>query len=263
LANTIIDHFHQYFETVPAISDELKNEVYKLRYQVFCIENEIFNSEHYPDCLEFDDYEQFSVHYLIRHRKSGDYIATTRLILPDTNNPEKLFPLEEYCKIDNFAVMQPINREHLGEVSRFCVSEAFKRRKNEEHTLAPIGIGTDRQNYSAPNERRKFPHIITLALIACCIKASYENDIHYLYGTLEPPWLRFLSSKGINFIKIGPLVDFHGERWPAVIKITDLLGCVAEKNLDIWNLLTNKGCIYQARNREVSQPVRRNSCKTN
>ena len=36
--------------------------------------------------------------------------------------------------------------------------------------------------------------------------------------------------------------DYHGERWPAVIKITDMLDGVAEKNLDIWNLLTNKGC---------------------
>ncbi len=124
---------------VPATSDELKNEVYKLRYQVYCIENEFENAENYPDGLEFDDYDQQSVHYLIRHRKSGDYAATTRLILPDANNPEKLFPLELYCEIDNFAVMQPINRKNLGEVSRFCVSKAFKKRKNEANTLAAIG----------------------------------------------------------------------------------------------------------------------------
>ena len=241
----IIDHFEQYFEMVPAISDELRNEVYKLRYQVFCIENDFLNSEDYPDDLECDEFDQQSIHYLIRHRKSGDYAASTRLILPDANKSEKLFPLEKYCEIDNFAVMQPIDRKLLGEVSRFCVSEAFKRRKSDENTLA--AISSDWQNYSKENDRRHFPHIITFALIACCIKAGYENDIHYLYGTLEPPWLRFLSITGINFIKIGPLVDYHGERWPAVIKITDLLDSVAEKNPDIWNFLTNKGCILQKR----------------
>ena len=209
--NNIIDHFNQYFEMVPAISDELKNEVYKLRYQVYCIENKFLNSEHYPDNLEFDDYDQHSVHYLIRHRKSGDYAATTRLILPDANNPEKLFPLELHCEIDNVAVMQPINRKHLGEVSRFCVSKAFKKRKNEASTLA--AIGSDWQNHFTLDERRTFPHI-TLALIACFIKASHENDIHYLYATMEPSLLRFVSALGINFIKIGPLVDYHGERWP-------------------------------------------------
>ncbi|WP_340121684.1 PEP-CTERM/exosortase system-associated acyltransferase [Methylobacter svalbardensis] len=243
MANNIIDAFNEYFEMVPAISDELKHEVYKLRYQVFCIENEVFNSEHYPDDLEFDDYDRRSVHYLIRHRKSGEYAATTRLILPAANNPEKLFPLELHCEIDNFAVLQPINRKHLGEVSRFGVSKAFKKRKNEAHTLAVIA--SDQQDHFTLAERRTFSYI-ALALMACHIKACYENDIHYLYAGAELSLLRFVSALGIHFTRIGPLADFHGKRWPSVIKITDLLDGVAEKNLDIWNLLTNKGCYLQA-----------------
>jgi N-acyl amino acid synthase of PEP-CTERM/exosortase system len=224
---------------VPAISDELKNEVYKLRYQVYCIETEFLNSEHYPEGLEIDEFDQQSVHYLIRHRRSGDYAATTRLILPDANNPEKLFPVELHSEIDNVAVMQPINRRHLGEVSRFCVSKAFKKRKNEEHTLT--GIDVDWQvDYFTLDELRTFPHI-ALALITCVIKASHENDIHYLFASMEQALLRFLSVPGINFTKIGPLANYHGPRWPTAIKITDLLDCVAEKNLDIWNLLTNNG----------------------
>jgi N-acyl amino acid synthase of PEP-CTERM/exosortase system len=111
LNNKISDHFNKYFEMVPATSDELKNEVYKLRYQVFCVDTKIFNSQHYPNGLESDEFDQQSVHYLIRHRKSGDYAATARLILPDFNNPEKLFPLELYCEIDKVAMMQPIQRK--------------------------------------------------------------------------------------------------------------------------------------------------------
>jgi N-acyl amino acid synthase of PEP-CTERM/exosortase system len=246
--DNIIVTFNRYFEMVPAISDELKNEVYKLRYQVYCIENNFESPSQFPDEMEFDGFDQQSVHYLIRHRKSGEYAATTRLILPDANNPEKLFPLEQYCKIDNFAVMQPINREYLGEISRFCVSKAFKKRKNEAHTLA--GINADwRPDYFTLDERRTYPHI-TIALIACFIKASYENDIHYLFAAMEPSFFRFVSPLGIKLIKIGPMTNYHGERLPAMIKITDLLDCVAEKNLDIWNLLTNKGCLGQAKPRE-------------
>jgi N-acyl amino acid synthase of PEP-CTERM/exosortase system len=242
--DNISDHFNKYFEMVPAISDELKSEVYKLRYQIYCIENNFLNSEHYPDSLEFDDYDRRSVHYLIRHRRSGDYAATVRLILPDAKDPEKLFPLEQYCEINNFAVTRPINREHLGEVSRLCVSKAFRKRKNEATALG--AIDSDRQDYFTLDEKRTFP-LISLALIACTVKASYENDIHYSYGTMEPPWFRLVSAFGINFIKIGPLVDYYGERWPAVIKVTDMLDSVAEKNQDIWNLLTNKGYICQAK----------------
>jgi N-acyl amino acid synthase of PEP-CTERM/exosortase system len=237
--DNIIFSFNKYFEMVHATSDELKNEVYKLRYQVYCLETQFENSEHYPDGLEFDEFDYRSDHYLIRHRKSGDYAATTRLILPDANNLGKLFPVELHCEIDNFAVMRPFNRGHLGEVSRFCVSKAFKKRKNEAHTLAGINADWHPDNFTL-DERRSFPHI-AIALIACIIKASYENDIHYLFGCVEPAFFRFVSPLGIKFIKIGPIGDYHGERWPAAIKITDMLDCVAEKNLDIWNLLTKKG----------------------
>ena len=245
MATNITDHFDRYFEMIPATSDEHKNEVYKLRYQVFCTENVFLNSECFPDNQEIDDHDQHSVHYLIRHRKSGEYAATTRLILPGADNPARLFPLEEYFEIDNFAVIQLINRKHLAEVSRFCISETFKRRKNDVNTLA--AIRSDWRYYSKQEVRRNFPHIIIYALIACCIKASHENDIHHLYGTLEPQWFRFLSISGINFIKIGPLIDYHGQRWPAVIKITDLIDSVAEKDPDIWDLLNNKGTIWQTK----------------
>ena len=243
--NNIVEHFDQYFEMVPAISDELKNEVYKLRYQVYCIETGFLNSEHYPDNLEFDDYDQHSAHYLIRHRKSGAYAATTRLILPDTNNPKKLFPLEKYCEIDNYTAMQSIDKKHLGEVSRFCVSKAFKKRKNEANSIAPII--SDCSDYFTLEEKRTFPYL-SLALMACCIKACHENDIHYLYVITDPPWIRFVSALGINLIKIGPLAlgNYYGKRCPTLIEVADMLDCVAEKNLDIWNLLTNEGCISQA-----------------
>jgi len=163
---------------VPAISDELKVEVYKLRYQVYCIENKFENCVQYHDGLEFDDYDQRSVHYLIQHRKSGEYAATTRLILPNVDNPKKLFPLEQYCMIDNVAVMQSINRTHLAEISRFCVSKAFKKRKNEAYTLA--AIGSDRQEYFSLDEKRTFP-LISIALIALMVKIMV---IAYFAGVL-------------------------------------------------------------------------------
>ena len=209
-----------------------------LRYQVFCVEAGIFNPDKYPNQLEIDVFDQRAVHYLIRHRQTGAYAASTRLILPDANNPEQPFPLELHCNIDNFEAMQAIDRRQLGEASRLCVSKTFKKRKHEEHSL--ITIDNDWHGHFTLEERRAFPHI-SFALIACIIKACHDNKIEYTFGTLEPAWYRFLSSAGIHFTKIGPLVDYSGTRWPGLIKISDLLNGVAEKNLEVWNLLTNKG----------------------
>jgi hypothetical protein len=69
---------------------------------------------------------------------------------------------------------------------------------------------------------------------------------------MEPTLFRFVSPMGINLIKIGPLTDYHGPRWPAAIKITDMLDGVAEKNMDIWNLFTNKGCFWSSVKKRVN-----------
>ncbi|MDO9425138.1 MAG: PEP-CTERM/exosortase system-associated acyltransferase [Methylobacter sp.] len=231
--------FNKYFEMIPAISDELKHEVYKLRYQVYCVEMGFQNPEEFPEGIEFDEYDPHSSHYLIRHRGLGIYIATTRLILPDANNREKPFPMEKHSQIDNVNLLKTMPRHNLAELSRFCVSKEFRRRKNEQQLLTTIDA-VDLEIIFEQEEKMISSHL-TLALFACAIKMSSENNIHYWYAIMEPALMRVFSALGIHFVGIGPLVDYHGLRQPCVIKVDELLDSVAKKDLNYWNMLTNNG----------------------
>ncbi|TAK61288.1 PEP-CTERM/exosortase system-associated acyltransferase [Methylobacter sp.] len=238
MTKSIIDTFNEYFDIVPAISDELKNEVYKLRYQVYCLETGFEDPALHPDGMEYDEFDSHSVHYLIRHRKLGVYMATTRLILPCPENIEKLYPIEIYTKIDDFGALKHISRNCLAEASRFCVSKEFRRRKHEINTVS--GISEEVEKVFAQDERRIFPHL-TLALFTCLIKMSRENNVLDWYAVMEPALIRVFSSIGMNFIGIGPLTDYHGMRRPCTIRVDDLLNGVARKNTEYWDVLTNKG----------------------
>ena len=238
MPNNITDAFSEYFEMIPAVSEHLKNEVYKLRYQVYCLETGFEKIELHPEGIEFDEYDKSSVHYLIQHRKSEVYAATTRLILPDVTNREKLFPIEIHTQIDNHELLKNIPRENLAEASRFCVSKTFKRRRNEPGSLT--GIGSDMETNFTGDERRVFPHL-TIALFACLIKMSDENGINYWYAVMEPALIRYFSSLGIYFVGIGPLAEYHGKRQPCMIKVKELLDGVAKKDLDLWDMMTGKG----------------------
>lgn len=237
---------NEYFEIVPAISEELKREVYKLRYQVFCRQTVTFNAENYPNGIEYDEFDANSLHYLIRHRASELYVATTRLILPDINNIDKPFPLQIHCTIDNYELLNKIDRSSLGEASRFCISKEFKKRRNEPRSLAGIGSGNlDGNELFTAAERRVLPHLC-FALISCLIRACYENNIAYFFAALEPAFFRFLASSGINFTKIGPLVDYYGARWACIIKVSDLLDGVLERDKSLWDMLTENGLYAKA-----------------
>jgi N-acyl amino acid synthase of PEP-CTERM/exosortase system len=227
---------------IPAVSEELKHEVYKLRYQVYCLENGNktgFKSPvAHPEGLEFDEYDRHSCHYLIRHRGLENYVATTRLILPDTDNREYLLPFERHTQITNIELLQSISRPNLAELSRFCVSKEFRRRKNEQHLLLTIDTGSEAV---ITQENKRCSSHLTLALFACAIKMSYENNIDHWYAMMEPASMRVASALGIHFIGIGPLVNLYGMRQPCMIKVDDLLDSVAKKDLDYWNMLTNNG----------------------
>ncbi len=240
----IIDHFNQYFEMVPAISDDLKNEVYKLRYQVYCIENGdktgFKNPQDHPEGIEFDVYDSHSVHYLIRHRKRGHFMATTRLILTDARNQKKPFPIEINSQITNVNLLKTMSRSNLAELSRFCISKEFRQRKNEQYLIPTNEDDANSKTAFMQNDKRSSSNL-TLALFSCAIKMSSENNIQYWYAFMEPALERLVSNLGIHFVEIGPCVNFYGKRQPFVIKVNDLLDSVAKKDINYWNMLTNNG----------------------
>ncbi len=235
---SIIDAFNEYFEMIPANTDALKEEVYKLRYQVYCLEKGFLEPN--ANGLEFDEYDAYSSHYLIRHRETNSYMATTRLILPNRKNPEKLFPMEAYNQIDNIERLKTIRRTNLAEMSRFCVSKQFRRRANERDLL--ITNDTDESRYS-PRENASSAHL-TLALFACAIRMSAEHNIDYWYAIMEPALKRVVARLGVHFVEMGPASlskHYYGVRAPYAIKVYDLLNDVAEKDLNYWNMLTHYG----------------------
>ena len=70
---------------------------------------------------------------------------------------------------------------------------------------------------------------------------SHENNIHYWYALMEPALIRFFTTLGIYFKGIGPVTDYHGLRRPCMIKVSDLLEGVFEKDPIIWAMMTNEG----------------------
>jgi N-acyl amino acid synthase of PEP-CTERM/exosortase system len=231
----ILNSFKQYFEIVRANTDELLEEVFKLRYQVYCLETGFENPLEHPDGLEKDADDEYSVHYLIKHLATQKYIATTRLILHDSG---RQFPVEKHCEIESTEKLANLSFAQRAEISRFCISKDFKRRKGESGTLE--GIDRDEIDRYTADERRTFPHLI-LGLFACLIDLSRSYNINYWYCAMEPALFRYLDSLGIHFNRMGPVVDYHGKRQPGGAFVEDILAGVLDKNIQIWNVFTNGG----------------------
>lgn len=239
----LLSAFNQFFELIHADTDVLRAQVFQLRYQVYVVET---GFERDSDCKsgigadgqlirwEEDEFDVRSDHFLLRHRRTGAYAATTRLILPHHDDP---YPIETHCKLDE-PVNDPAIRRHLSEISRFAVSKAFKRRLGEAGSAA--GVASDIEMYFEEDERRVLPHI-SLGLFAAVMHMTQMHGISHCYAVMDPALVRLLGRFGVVFRRIGPDVDYHGRRVPSLMTAKETLPNIKTVAPQVWDLITNRG----------------------
>lgn len=238
---SLYQNFIKYFDIVQADTAELRQRCFALRFQVYCEENDFEDPSQFSDRLETDAYDTRSVHSLIVHRRTGLDAATVRLVL-SAQDETALFPIELHCRQSFDEVALDINdmpRKKIAEISRFAVSKEFKRRLGEAGTIA--GVGPDIQSYfNTQSDQRLIPHI-TIGLFAALLRMGIQHDVQYVYAVMEPSLIRLLTRLGVEFGKIGGLVDYHGKRQPCFAKVSQMLYSISSRRPDIWQLITNDG----------------------
>ncbi|EAR21286.1 PEP-CTERM/exosortase system-associated acyltransferase [Nitrococcus mobilis] len=249
--------FHNYFEIIPADTSALLDEVFALRYQVYCVEHPFENPQEHLDGREWDEYDARAVHTLVRHKRTGDCAAAVRLVLPDRRHPETAFPLEQACTNSLYEEAKPwiadLDRHKVAEISRLAVSKAFRRRLGEAETVSGVSAQAVYSDAQGPDSRRRgFPHI-TLGLFAAIVRMSVDQDITHWFAVMEPTLLRLLQRFGIHFPPIAPLVEHHGLRRPTLAAATTVVGGILCKRPDIWEIVTDRGRFVP---RATAQPVK-------
>lgn len=239
--NDIVIAFNEYFEIVNANSPELLRDVFHLRYQVLCIEQRVpgFEAANYPMEMESDDYDRHSSHILLRHRPSGDFVGTVRLILPDPLNPGKTFPMEQYTQFDPALFdINKLSRQHTGEISRLVIVRRFARRRDEP-------LRTSENGTWVPTKQRRFPHPM-LALVVGIVRMSAEHHITQCFSAMDPSLNRLLGPFGLQFDPVGPLTNHHGLRRPYYIDLLKMLDRTYVNHNHIWELITDYGKVRLA-----------------
>ena len=258
--------FEQHFEIVRADTPVLLDEALRLRYQVYCKETGYERQANFPDGIEFDQYDLFSMHAIIRHRKTGNLAANTRLILPRSNKSDFHFPMQELVSDEQIQRVVRFSSSNMGqfaEISRFCVSRYFKHRFNEAETIAGVDDPGKTDNSDAnvdvgwqgrttahiadaqaSSNGRLIPHI-TIALFAAIYEMSADEGIKHWFAVMEPSLLRFLSRYGIDFTPIGDPLDHRGLRQPCYANAEEMSASMWSKRPDIWRFVTRNGEMSQ------------------
>lgn len=212
----LVAPYREYFTITMADTDELRKEVFRLRYDVYCRELGWEDPARFPDRLEKDIYDGVSRHCLLTHRRSGMFAGTVRMVMTHDSALEPPIPLVSHCAGKLFD--GPLRPDRLpggsfGEISRLALRSEFRRRSQENAN--PEGHGAHLFEWTQ-DERRRFPHI-ALGLYLGASAVGLADGASGVYAMMEPRLARHLSFAGICFEQVGEPIEFRGLRAPYYI----------------------------------------------
>lgn len=212
-AKQISKHFSDYLSPVLADSPDCKSTVFNIRHQVYC--EELAFEPVRESQEENDECDDFSIHAMIQHLKTENFAGTVRVVHPQ--NESQQLPIEKYCLhsiTDQELTPANFASSDKCEISRLAVPAQFRRRKIDQFSGAATGV-INPQTYSEA-ELRCFP-FIAIGLYMSAASIVMLKNIPHTYVMMEPRLARSMSFLGIKFHKLGPTVEYHGQRAPYYI----------------------------------------------
>jgi N-acyl amino acid synthase of PEP-CTERM/exosortase system len=235
--------YARWFDVVPADTPERQEEAYRLRYQVYCVENNFENPAQAQGGREIDDYDKHSVQSLLVHRPSGMVAGTVRLILPNGSGSIAALPISDVCTDPSLRDPTRFPPDRTAEISRFAVSKAFRRRITDG-TYPDMHV-IDGAPVNRAHERRVLTPNITLGLMKAIAEMSIRNGVTHLCAMMEPALLRLTGRLGIKFAPLGKTVEYHGIRQPCFAELADLGFALMKCSPDAHELVSDQGRYWQ------------------
>ena len=197
-----------------ATTAEQIREAKQLRYKVYCEERGFEPGE---NGLEQDEYDDASCHILVRSRVTGAVLGTVRVVLPVAGSGHDGFPMQRACER---YVLAPLPASATGEISRFALTR-------DRPGVSPAAAA-----------------LMRLCLMQGIVRVSGERGLTHWCAIMESSLLRLLRATAIHFQPVGPAVEYHGIRQPAVGAIGTVLDRIRREQPQAWSFLTADGTLW-------------------
>ena len=197
-----------------ASTTEQINEAQRLRYRVYCEER---GFEPGQGGRETDSFDVSARHVLVRSRLTGNTLGTVRVVLPQQRGGAESFPMNRVCEP---YVLGPLPFASTGEISRFALTRE----------RAGISAGA--------------AALMRLCLMRGIVQVSGQSKLTHWCAIMESSLIRLLRATAIHWQPVGPVVEYHGKRQPAVASISTMLGRIRREQPAVWSYITNDGLFW-------------------
>jgi N-acyl amino acid synthase of PEP-CTERM/exosortase system len=219
--DVLIPYFKFHAGVPGGVESAMLEEIYRLRYEVYCLERKFLSADDFPDGLESDEYDPCSTQ-IAAYNLDDVIVGSVRLVQP---TPSLQFPFEAHCKV--FEDYKFPSREASGEISRLVVRKNYRRRRGD--TLQGISKdfmdkGTAKSIKPHPGGTRRSGDspLLLLGMYREMYRYSRRVGIRYWYAAMERSLARALGKMGFQFKPIGPQTDYYGPVSPFLLDLDEV-----------------------------------------
>ena len=192
--------------------DELRLS-YALRCRVYCEERGFLPLEDYPEGVEKDEFDDYSLHFG-SFDAEGEMVGSARLVL----RGPLAFPMFDHCAIDPAWQKKLEEIPGLVEISRLVVSRRYRRRAHDGfYGIQPPSDGGPPPPSGQSERRDQFS--VAVSLFKGMYHAAWRLQLTHALSAMELTLLRLLQRYHFPFEKIGPESDYFGPVTPFILDV--------------------------------------------
>lgn len=231
------DAYFKAFDVVEANTDALREQVFRLRHQIWTEGAEILGA---PE-LKADAFDDHAAHHLLIHRQSGEVAGAVRIVLPREDRPLDSFPLQSLC--DHPLLQMPDRIRGLCEISQMCVAPRFRRRQGDGQVLPSY---SDQDHVDVPmlgkivRVRRLIPYA-PVGLFRAAFETALRHKISDCLMLVEPDQIHTLARAGLSWRVLGPRLHRGGAWQPMICNVKNALDSMRTRNPPCWEVVSDRG----------------------
>ena len=214
--------FDSNFEIILADTESGKNLNYQIRYQVFCEEMGFADHELFPEKMEYDTWDQYAVHFLVRDRYTGEWIGAMRLV----HQTQAGLPFHQPLNLAADKAATAIPQAHAVELSRLCVLKSMRRYglpKFKVKTPTAADITAEHGNVTHLRDLRITQQSILRGLYRAAAGYAKKNRICHIYTSLSGALAKQIRQEGIPLQQIPATGAQQAGRTAYQLKVKDIL----------------------------------------
>ncbi len=199
-------HYDNFFYVSKANSQELLDQAFKLRYEVYVKDcGYKFHNPYAFQEIEKDSYDEESHHCLLFHKPTKKPIGYIRLI-PYKPYDDYRLPIESFGISFNQDIVKKLRSPGLGEISRMSIHPSFRRRLSDKLYLFEDSCGAENSRFRV--------NYLPVCLVLACAALMHENNIEYSVALMEYKLAVLVKKYGVTYQKIGSSIKLNGIRTP-------------------------------------------------